>query len=75
MSLMEILNLRGQFEEITKDYQMPTGSCIDTIEWFAENGHRSNSLRNGFAMAMEIAQTIKEYSDECTETTRAWVKV
>ena len=33
---------------------MPEGSAIDTIEWFLENGHRSNSLRNGFKEAKEI---------------------
>ena len=38
---------------------MPDGSAIDTIEWFLENGHRSNSLRNGFKEAKEIAKKIK----------------
>ena len=50
---------------------MPEGSCIDTIEWFIENGHRSNSLRNGFNEAMEIAKAIKEYADGCAEEVRA----
>ena len=49
---------------------MPDGSAIDTIEWFLENGHRSNSLRNGFKEAKEIAKKIKEYSDGCTKKTR-----
>jgi len=52
MTFMQIMNLRTEFEEVTKEYNMPDGSCIDTIEWFVENGHRSNSLRNGFAIAM-----------------------
>lgn len=75
MTYMAALNLRTEFEEITKDFQMPEGSGIDTIEWFIENGHRSNSLRNGFAMALKIAQTIKEYSDECAKETGAWQPV
>ena len=34
------------------------GSDINTLEWFVENGHRSNSLRNGFSHALQIAETI-----------------
>ena len=34
------------------------GSDINTLEWFVENGHRSNSLRNGFDDAKQIAKTI-----------------
>lgn len=74
--MMEVLNLRTEFEEITSDYNMSvTGSCIDTIDWFIENGHRSNSLRNGFMRAKEIAIIIKEYYDGCTEETRSWESV
>ena len=31
------------------------------IEWFIDNGHRSNRLRNGYERAKEIALIIKEY--------------
>jgi hypothetical protein len=58
INFFEILNLRGQFEELTSGYNMPDGSDINTIEWFIENGHRSNSLRNGFDDAMQLAKTI-----------------
>lgn len=71
MQLTEAIQLRNDFELITKDYNMPEGSDIDTIEWFLENGHRSNSLRNGFKEAKEIAKKIKEFSDGCTKTIRA----
>ena len=70
MQLTQVIQLRNDFELITKDYNMPEGSTIDTIEWFLENGHRSNSLRNGFKKAKEIAKKIKEYSDGCTKKTR-----
>ena len=70
MQLTQVIQLRNDFELITKDYNMPEGSHIDTIEWFLENGHRSNSLRNGFKEAKEIAKKIKEYSDGCTKKTR-----
>ena len=70
MRLTELLLLRSEFEFTTKTYNMPEGSDIDTIEWFLENGHRSNSLRNGFKEAKEIAKKIKEFSDGCTKKTR-----
>lgn len=56
----QFLNLRAEFEEITKNFNMNghEGSDINTLEWFVENGHRSNSLRNGFSYALQIAETI-----------------
>ena len=50
--------LRFEFEELTEGYNMPESSDINTLEWFIENGHRSNSLRNGFDDAKQIAITI-----------------
>ena len=70
MRLTEVLLLRSEFEFITKTYNMPEGSDIDTIEWFLKNGHKSNSLRKGFDEAKNIAKKIKEFSDGCTKTTR-----
>ena len=45
MRLTQAISLRSEFEILTKTYNMPEGSDIDTIEWFIENGHSSNSLR------------------------------
>ena len=70
MRLTEVLLLRSEFEFTTKTYNMPEGSDIDTIEWFIENGHRSNSLRKGFDDALTLAKKIKEFSDGCTKKTR-----
>ena len=59
MRIAELLMLRTKFEEITSGYNMSfEGSDINTLEWFVENGHRSNSLRNGFDDAKQIAKTI-----------------
>jgi len=58
MGITEILRLRFEFEELTQGFSMPDGSDINTLEWFVENGHRSNSLRNGFDNAKQIAITI-----------------
>ena len=41
MSLPIILTQRTEFEELTQDFSMSdSGSSIDTIDWFLENGHR-----------------------------------
>jgi len=54
-----ILNLRSEFEDISADFNMPVfGSDINTLQWFAENGFRSNRLRNGYDRAIEIASII-----------------
>jgi hypothetical protein len=69
IGLTLIVQLRYEFEELTKGYNMNvSGSDINTIEWFVENGHRSNSLRNGFNDALAIAKTIKEFYDGSTKT-------
>ncbi len=58
MQISELLRLRFDFEQLTCGFNMPEGSDINTLEWFVENGHRSNSLRNGFDDAKQIAITI-----------------
>ena len=53
--------LRTEFEELTSDYKFPEnvgGSCINTLNWFDQDGHKSNSLRNGFDDAKKIANII-----------------
>lgn len=68
--ITELLNLRFEFEQLTSDYNMPVGSDINTLEWFIENGHRSNSLRNGFDDAKQIAITIVTEHKEWLKTKR-----
>jgi len=59
VNFMEICNLRTEFEDISSDFNMAvTGSCINSLKWFAEHGFRSNRLRNGYDRAMEIANII-----------------
>lgn len=69
-SVTELLNLRYEFEQLTAGYSMPDGSDINTLEWFIENGHRSNSLRNGFDDAKELAITIVTEHKEWLKTKR-----
>lgn len=78
LNFMTALEYRTRFEELSKTFNMRSDkvkSDISTVEWFIENGHRSNSLRNGFEEAMRIAKTIKDYSDECSEKIREWESV
>ena len=56
---MQLLGLRTEFEECTNNYTIPDkGSCINKLKWFVENGHGSNSLRNGFDDAKQLAEKI-----------------
>ena len=71
ISLTQCLFLRTLFEELTRNYNMPEGSDIDTIKWFIKNGNKSNSLRNEYKRALNIAKIIKEFSDGCTKKTRS----
>ena len=54
---MQLLNHRSEFENIVSTLKVPDnfGSSINNLKWFVENGHRSNSLRNGFEDAKNIA--------------------
>ena len=70
IGLTRIVQLRFEFEELTRGYNMSEGSDINNINWFIENGHRSNSLRKGFDTALNLAKRIKEFSDGCTKETR-----
>ena len=70
ISLTQCLFLRTLFEELTRNYNIPEGSDIDTIKWFIKNGNKSNSLRNGYKRVLNIAKIIKEFSDGCTKKTR-----
>lgn len=76
MLISTILNMRTEFEDITENYNMNghAGSNINSLNWFLENGHKSNSLRNGFDNAKKIAMSIKEYYDG-TENTRTRVNL
>ncbi len=65
-SLASVLVLRSQFEELTKNFSMDNESDIDTINWFIEEGHKSNSLRRGYKKAKSIAETIRSYYAEET---------
>lgn len=61
MSVFEILNLRSQWEDLVKDFQMDEHrkfGTIDNLRIFVENGPVGNRFRKGFDEAMEIAETI-----------------
>ena len=56
---MQLLSLRTEFEECTNNHTIPDkGSSINKLKWFVENGHGSNSLRNGFDDAKQLAEKI-----------------
>ena len=75
-SVAELLNLRFQFEEITENFTMPRhGSDIDILKWFIEEGYKSNSLRNDYKKALEIAEIIVGELDGTSKKTRTRITV
>ena len=72
MNVQEILRLRTRFEEVTSDFKLDCySSDINSLRHFVENGHKSNSLRDGYQEAYEIAEAIiTEYENGCTEKIR-----
>jgi len=68
----DTFNLRSEFEVITEDFNMPVfASDINTLQWFVENGFRSNRLRNGYDRAIKIASIIlAEYNNGRTHKGR-----
>ena len=72
MQIGELLNLRTEFENITADFKFAegySGSDINSLNWFIDNGHKSNSLRDGFTKALQIAEAIttEYYNDRADE--------
>ena len=75
-SVAELLNLRFQFEQITENFSMPRNeSDIDILKWFIEEGYKSNSLRDEFKQALEIAEQIVGELDVPSKKTRTRVTV
>ena len=74
MNVQELLNLRTRFEETTEDFKLEHyGSDINTLKWFIEHGHKSNSLRNGYQEAYQIAEAIvTEYENGRQEDDRGF---
>lgn len=72
--MQELLNLRTRFEETTEDFKLEQyGSDINTLKWFIENGHKSNSLRDGYQTAFQIAETIiTEYENDRQKNNRGF---
>ena len=68
ISLVSLLNLRTEYEEIIRRYRIPDeykNSSIDSLVWFKENGKGSNRLRTKYERANEIVNIIlKESSYE-----------
>ena len=61
----ESLELRFKFEEMTSDFKFiddKNRSDINTLKWFVKEGYKSNSLRDNFEDAKEVAlQIIDNY--------------
>lgn len=61
ISVFDYLNLRTDWEDLVKDFQMDEHrkhGTIANIKWFIEYGLIGNRFRKGCDEAMEIAETI-----------------
>jgi len=74
LNVQELLNLRTRFEEAIGDFKLESyGSDINSLKTFIETGHKSNSLRDGYQMAYEIAEAIiTEYENGRQENNRGF---
>jgi len=74
LNVQELLNLRTRFEEAIGDFKLESyGSDINSLKTFIEIGHKSNSLRDGYQMAYEIAEAIiTEYENGRQENNRGF---
>ncbi len=57
----DYLTKRYEWEELTSNFNIPEEhrqGTVNSLEWFIKNGHKANSLRNGFDKAMQIANLI-----------------
>ena len=66
MSIVKLMNLRTEFEELTDGFSksIGNGSSINTLEWFVNYGFKSNRLRNGYERAVQIAEIIIAENDK-----------
>ena len=75
-SVADLLNLRFRFEELTENFTMLRhGSDIDILKWFIEEGYKSNSLRDEYKEALEVAQIIVGEIDGTSKKTRTRIPV
>jgi len=60
-SVAEILNLRYQYEEIVRNFDIPENKRnghINSLEWFKKYGNRKNRFRDGYDEALELCAII-----------------
>lgn len=65
----ETLDLRTTFEDMTLDFKFlddKNRSDINTLKWFVTDGYKSNSLRDNFEEAKEVALMIIKNSERIT---------
>ena len=60
MKLTEAIQLRSEFEFITKGYNMPEGSDIDNIEWFIKD-HKNGGFEP-YVLKDVLDNTLKQHS-------------
>lgn len=60
----QLLNLRSEYEEIVRNFEMPADrreGIINNLEWFKVHGNKKNRFREGYNRAVEICEEILSY--------------
>ena len=60
----QMLNLRSEFEDLTRNFEMPEerrSGIINNLEWFKNHGNKKNRFREGYNRAVEICEEILSY--------------
>jgi hypothetical protein len=61
--VFELLNLRFEFEEVTRKYKLPfKDATLDNLKWYKKNGHKSNRFRPMYDQSMKLCEAILEMS-------------
>jgi len=62
MNIFSLLNLRSEWEYIARKLNTDIDSSTQGLECFVEHSYKNNRFKNGWEEAMEIAESILEYS-------------
>jgi hypothetical protein len=58
-SIFELLQLRSEWEDLVRNFTgVNQNGTLDSLQEFLDNGHKKNRFRDGYDLAIDIAQEI-----------------
>ena len=62
MTIFDVLNLRSEWEHLTKDFKLDShDSNIDNLLSYIDDGPKGNRFRANFQVSIDIATTIVKF--------------